>query len=173
MGFCLPVILLLIPWWALLVQICGCCTRKLRSSEFWLSLMTIFMILFYEASRAPFELFNFHHILTNWELGQVLPIANFLPLAESYKAVMKWAVFAPALLHPLLYFIFSPEARHGAYILFSRCCSCCCPKSNDEYDLKITSDEEKGQMLNGQHQTEDQFQDDGNVPMQSNQEDDM
>ena len=104
--FCLPVILLFIPWWALLVQICGCCTRKLRSSEFWLSLMTLFMILFYEASRAPFELFNFHHILTNWELGQTLPIAEFLPLAESYKAVMKWAVYAPALLHPLLYFTF-------------------------------------------------------------------
>merc|ERR1712110_569903 len=105
--FCLPVILLLIPWWALLVQICGCCTRKLRSSEFWLSLMTIFMILFYEASRAPFELFNFHHILTNLELGQTLPIAEFLPLAESYKAVMKWAVYAPALLHP-------PSTSHSA-----------------------------------------------------------
>lgn len=104
--FCLPVILLFIPWLALLVQICGCCTRKLRSSEFWLSLMTLFMILFYEASRAPFELFNFHHILTNLKLGQTLPIAEFLPLAESYKAVMKWAVYAPALLHPLLYFTF-------------------------------------------------------------------
>ena len=78
--FCLPVILLFIPWWALLVQICGCCTRKLRSSEFWLSLITIFMILFYEASRAPFELFNFHHILTEWKLGQILPISSFLPL---------------------------------------------------------------------------------------------
>ena len=78
--FCLPVILLFIPWWALLVQICGCCTRKLRSSEFWLSLITIFMILFYEASRAPFELFNFHHILTEWKLGQILPIGSFLPL---------------------------------------------------------------------------------------------
>ena len=104
--FCLPVILLFIPWLALLVQICGCCTRKLRSSEFWLSLMTLFMILFYEASRAPFELFNFHHILTNLKLGQTLPIPEFLPLAESYKAVMKWAVYAPALLHPLLYFTF-------------------------------------------------------------------
>ena len=39
---------------------------------------------------------------------------------ESYKAVMKWAVYAPSLLHPLLYFIFSPEARHGVYILFTR-----------------------------------------------------
>ena len=112
--FCLPVILLFIPWWALLVQICGCCTRKLRSSEFWLSLMTLFMILFYEASRAPFELFNFHHILTNMKLGQTLPIAEFLPLAESYKAVMKWAVYAPALLHPLLYFTF----RLGFWLVF-------------------------------------------------------
>lgn len=172
--FCLPVILLFIPWWALLVQICGCCTRKLRSSEFWLSLITIFMILFYEASRAPFELFNFHHILTEWKLGQVLPIDSFIPLADVYKAVMKWAVFAPALLHPLLYFAFSPEARHGAYIMFTRCCSCCCPKANAEYDVKMTSDEEKGQMLNGQHQNEEQFQDDGaNVPLQSNQEDEM
>ncbi len=39
---------------------------------------------------------------------------------ESYKAVMKWAVYAPSLLHPLLYFTFSPEARHGVYILFAR-----------------------------------------------------
>ena len=49
--FCIPVLLLFIPWWALLVQICACCTRKLRSSEFWLSLITLFLILFYEASR--------------------------------------------------------------------------------------------------------------------------
>ena len=170
--FCLPLILLFIPWWALLVQICGCCTRKLRSSEFWLSLMTIFMILFYEASRAPFELFNFHHILTTWKLGDILPLTeDFLPLAESYKAVMKWAVYAPALLHPLLYFTFSPEARHGAYILFSRCCSCCCSKAGP--DLKMASDDEKGQMLHQQQQNEDQLQDDGNVPLQSKQEDEM
>ena len=169
--FCLPVILLFIPWWALLVQICGCCTRKLRSSEFWLSLMTIFMILFYEASRAPFELFNFHHILTTWKLGEVLPIADFLPLAESYKAVMKWAVYAPALLHPLLYFTFSPEARHGAYILFSRCCSCCCSKAGP--DLEMASDDEKGQMLHQQQQNEDQLQLEDYVPLQSKQEDEM
>jgi len=169
--FCLPLILLFIPWWALLVQICGCCTRKLRSSEFWLSLMTIFMILFYEASRAPFELFNFHHILTTWKLGEVLPIADFLPLAESYKAVMKWAVYAPALLHPLLYFTFSPEARHGAYILFSRCCSCCCSKAGP--DLEMASDDEKGQMLHQQQQNEDQLQLEDNVPLQSKQEDEM
>merc|ERR1712223_1917753 len=69
--------------------------------------------------------------------GQILPIGSFLPLADVYKAVMKWAVFAPALLHPLLYFAFSPEARHGAYIMFTRCCSCCCPKANAEYDVKM------------------------------------
>lgn len=82
--FSLPVIMLLLPWWALLVQICGCCTRKLRSSEFWLSLITLFMILFYEASRAPFELFNFQYILTNWD---ILPVDEFLPQlnAESYR----------------------------------------------------------------------------------------
>jgi len=169
--FCLPVILLFIPWWALLVQICGCCTRKLRSSEFWLSLMTLFMILFYEASRAPFELFNFHHILTNLKLGQTLPIPEFLPLAESYKAVMKWAVYAPALLHPLLYFTFSPEARHGCYILFSRCCSCCCSKAGP--DVEMASDDEKGQMLHAQQHNEDQVMDDGNVPLQSKEEGEM
>jgi len=158
--FSLPVIMLLLPWWALLVQICGCCTRKLRSSEFWLSLITLFMILFYEASRAPFELFNFQYILTNWD---ILPVDEFLPQlnAESYRAVMKWAVYAPALLHPLLYFTFSPEARHGAYILFSRCCSCCCTKSTA--DVEAASDDEKGQMLN-----EDQ-----EVPLQSKQEEEM
>ena len=77
------------------------------------------------------------------------------------RAVMKWAVYAPALLHPLLYFTFSPEARHGAYILFSRCCSCCCTKSTA--DVETASDDEKGQMLN-----EDQ-----EVPLQSKQEEEM
>ena len=69
--------------------------------------------------RAPFELFNFHYILKNWGIT-TLSMDELLPgvIAESYKAVMKWAVYAPALLHPLLYFTFSPEARHGAYILF-------------------------------------------------------
>jgi len=166
--FCLPVILLVLPWLALLVQICACCTRKLRSSEFWLSLICLFMILFFEASRAPFELFNFHHILTNWKI--IGPLDTFLPLAESYKAVMKWAVYAPALLHPFLYFTFSPEARHGAYILFSRCCSCCCSKSGP--DLEMASDDEKGQMLQ-QQQHNEELQDDGNVPLQSKQEDEM
>ena len=118
--FCIPVLLLFIPWWALFVQICACCTRKLRSSEFWLSLITVFLILFYEASRAPFEMFNFYYILKSWGIT-TLDLDEYLPLpinTEPYKAVMKWAVYAPALLHPLLYFTFSPEARHGAYILF-------------------------------------------------------
>ena len=97
---------------AFCLQICGCCTRRLRSSEFWLSLITLFMVLFFEASRAPFELFNFHHILTTWSgVGPIAPPAQF-PDTEVYKAVMKWAVYAPALLHPLLYFTFSPEARY-------------------------------------------------------------
>jgi hypothetical protein len=167
LSFCIPVILFFIPWWALLVQICACCTRKLRSSEFWLSLIVLFMILFYEASRAPFELFNIHHILTEWK---IIDLDTFLPLGESYKAVMKWAVYAPALIHPLLYFTFSPEARHGVYILFSRCCSCCCNKSSGA-DVEVASDDEKGQML--QQNDVDQVHDDGNVPLQSKQEDEM
>lgn len=173
--FCIPVILLFIPWWALLVQVCGCCTRRLRSSDFWLSIMTLFMILFYEASRAPFELFNFHHVLTNWDKVMVNDGQAFLPLAESYKAVMKWAVYAPALLHPLLYFTFSPEARHGVYILFSRMCSCCCSKSSP--DVEVASDDEKGQMLNTAN-SDDQMggsghPDDHAVPLQSKQEEEM
>merc|ERR1712223_2312596 len=64
--FLLPVILLIIPWFALLIQAAGCCTRRLRSSDFWLSLITLFLILIFEASRAPFELFNIHYVLTNW-----------------------------------------------------------------------------------------------------------
>ena len=126
-------------------QVFGCCTRKLRSSEFWLSLITLFLILIYEASRAPFELFNIHHILTNW--ANIGPLDPFIPNIDSepYVAVMKWAVYAPALLHPLLYFTFSPEARHGVYILFSRMCSCCCSKS--DRDVEVASDDEKGRML--------------------------
>jgi len=169
--FCIPVLLLFIPWWALFVQICACCTRKLRSSEFWLSLITVFLILFYEASRAPFEMFNFYYILKTWGIT-TLDLDEYLPLpinTEPYKAVMKWAVYAPALLHPLLYFTFSPEARHGAYILFSRCCSCCCSKSSP--DVEVASDDEKGHMLTA---NDDQQVDDGsNVPLQSKQEDEM
>jgi len=30
LTFVTPVVLLFIPWWALLVQLFGCCTRKLR-----------------------------------------------------------------------------------------------------------------------------------------------
>lgn len=176
--FCIPVILLFIPWWALLVQVCGCCTRKLRSSEFWLSIITLFMILFYEGSRAPFEFFNFHHILTNkdngWNVGEVLPLADFLPLGplgESYKAVMKWAVYAPALLHPLLYFTFSPEARHGVYILFTRMCSCCC--SGAGQDIEVASDDEKGQMLVNAHDQHGHDGMDSGVPLQGKGEDEM
>jgi len=176
--FCLPVIMLFIPWLALLIQICGCCTRRLRSSEFWLSIITLFMVLFFEASRAPFELFNFHHILTTWTgVGPIAPPAQF-PDTEVYKAVMKWAVYAPALLHPLLYFTFSPEARHGCAVLFSRLCSCCCSKSGS--DVEVASDDEKGQMLNDRHGNDmdghaggHMDMDQANVPLQSKQEDEM
>ena len=88
LTFALPVFLLFIPWWALLIQVFGCCTRKLRSSEFWLSIITLFMILFFEASRAPFELFNIHHILTNWDnLNEYLGDGPLIPglSGESYK----------------------------------------------------------------------------------------
>ena len=87
LTFVLPVILLFIPWWALLVQACGCCTRKLGSSEFWLSIITLFLVLFYEASRAPYELFNIHHIMTNWkvESGLVpLDLEPFIPGKQAF-----------------------------------------------------------------------------------------
>ena len=179
LTFVLPVILLFIPWWALLVQVFGCCTRKLGSSEFWLSIITLFLILFYEASRAPYELFNLHHIMTNWEVKSgLLPFdsftAGFIPGldGESYKAVMKWAVYAPALLHPLVYFAFSPEARHGVYILFRRCCSCCCSKSGD--DVEMASDDEKGRMLGNDKNNVGAVGGDGaDVPLQSKQEEEM
>lgn len=173
LTFALPFVLLFIPWWALLVQVCGCCTRKLRSSEFWLSIITIFLILFYETSRAPFELFNIHHIMTTWKI--LGPFEPFIPNIDSepYKAVMKWAVYAPALLHPLLYFTFSPEARHGVYILFSRMCSCCCTKS--DRDVEVASDDEKGRMLDNKKETENNAvgEDQAGVPLQSKQEDEM
>jgi len=88
---------------------------------------------------------------------------------------MKWAVFAPALVHPLVYFMFSPEARHGVYILFTRMCSCCCTKSASDELEQGASDDEKGQMLQHQHNPDDQVQsiDEANVPLQSKQEDEM
>ena len=86
---------------------------------------------------------------------------------------MKWAVYAPALLHPLLYFAFSPEARHGCCVLFSRLCSCCCTKSGA--DVEVASDDEKHAMMHndanatGNHDMLDQ----SNVPLQSKQEEEM
>merc|ERR1712045_677109 len=44
--FLLPLVLLVIPWF---------------------SLFTLFLILSFETSRAPFELFNIQHVLTNWK----------------------------------------------------------------------------------------------------------
>jgi hypothetical protein len=174
LTYALPVVLLFIPWCALLVQVCACCTRKLRSSEFWLSLITLLLVLIWEASRTPFELFNVHHILTEWKIIQLEPFIPGLS-AESYKGVMKWAVYAPALLHPLVYFMLSPEARHGVYILFSRMCSCCCSKR--ARDAEVASDDEKGRMLtkedgcDGGNATGGH--DGANVPLQSKQEDEM
>ena len=134
LTFLVPVVLLFVPWWALLVQATACCTRNLRSYDLWLSVITLFLILFFEASRAPFELFNVQYALSNWKYGEFLPIGEFVELGESYKAVMKWAVYAPALLHPLLYFCFSADARHGLCILFRRLCSCCLTKSGADIE---------------------------------------
>ena len=49
--------------------------------------------------------------MTNWKVEDGLvpfDLDRFIPGldGESYKAVMKWAVYAPALLHPLVYFAF-------------------------------------------------------------------
>jgi hypothetical protein len=170
-----PFILLFIPWCALLVQACGCCTRKLPSSEFWLSIITLFMILFFEAARAPYELFNFHLLLTRWGLFDLGSDGEYIIPGidgESYKAVMKWCLYAPSFLNPMLYFTFSPEARHGVYILFRKMCSCCCSKSTD--DVEVASDDEKGRMLGKEEKNNTMMAgaDDG-VPLQSKQEEEM
>lgn len=111
--------------------------------------------------------------MTTWKI--LGPFEPFIPNIDSepYKAVMKWAVYAPALLHPLLYFTFSPEARHGVYILFSRMCSCCCTKS--DRDVEVASDDEKGRMLDNKKETENNAvgEDQAGVPLQSKQEDEM
>jgi len=179
LTFLLPVILLIIPWFALLIQAAGCCTRRLRSSDFWLSLITLFLILIFEASRAPFELFNIHYVLTHWSSGEggLFPLPEFLELdTESYKAVMKWAVYAPAMLHPLLYFAFSADARHGVRILFGRLCACCCTKRGD--DVEAASDDEKNKMLPeaasiNQDGSQDGLMEAANIPLQSKEEDQM
>jgi hypothetical protein len=174
LTFLLPVILLFIPWWALLVQISACCTKKLRSQEFWLSLITIFLILIFEASRAPFELYNIHYVLTKWDIGP-LPIGEFIQFGESYLAVMKWAVYAPVMINPIIYLTFCPDARHGIYILFSRLCSCCTAKSGSDPEA---SDDEKNKMLPeaqsiNQDGSQDGLQDPSNIPLQSKEEDQM
>lgn len=174
--FLLPIVLLVIPWFALLIQSAGCCTRRLRSSDFWLSLITIFLILIFEASRAPFELFNIQYVLTNWTAGTLLPISEILPLGESYIAVMKWAVYAPAMVHPILYFTFSADARHGVRILFGRLCACCYSKSGD--DIESASDDEKNKMLPEAESINKDGSQEGlveaaNIPLQSKEEDQM
>ena len=142
LTFLLPVILLIIPWFALLIQAAGCCTRRLRSSDFWLSLITLFLILIFETSRAPFELFNIQYVLTNWKAGDLLPLAQeFLPFGESYIAVMKWAVYAPTMVHPLLYFTFCADARHGVRILFGRLCACCYSRSSEDCEAASGKDQ--------------------------------
>jgi len=178
LTFLLPVILLIIPWFSLLVQSAGCCTRRLRSSDFWLSLIALFLILIYEASRAPFELFNVVYVLRNWQAGTLLPL-DFslpLPLGESYIAVMKWAVYAPAMVHPLLYFTFCADARHGVRILFGRLCACCYSKSGP--DCETASDDEKNKMLPeaesiNKDGSQDGLMEAANIPLQSKEEDQM
>lgn len=174
--FVLPVVLLIIPWFALFIQSAGCCTRRLRSSDFWLSLITLFLILIFEASRAPFELFNVHYVLTTWSLEPWLPLDSFIPMGESYIAVMKWAVYAPAMVHPLLYFTFCADARHGVRILFGRLCACCYSKSGD--DCEAASDDEKNKMLPeaesiNKDGSQDGLMEAANIPLQSKEEDQM
>lgn len=175
--FLLPLVLLVIPWFSLFIQSAGCCTRRLRSSDFWLSLITLFLILIFETSRAPFELFNIQYVLTNWSAGEYLPLAQeFLPFGESYIAVMKWAVYAPAMVHPLLYFTFSADARHGVRILFGRLCACCYSRSSE--DCEAASDDEKNKMLPeaesiNKDGSQDGLMEAANIPLQSKEEDQM
>ena len=44
---------------------------------------------------------------------------------------MKWAVYAPGMVHSILYFTFCADARLGVRILFGRLGACCYSKSGD------------------------------------------
>jgi hypothetical protein len=101
---------------------------------------------------------------------------EILPLGESYIAVMKWAVYAPAMVHPILYFTFCADARHGVRILFGRLCACCYSKSGD--DIESASDDEKNKMLPEAESINKDGSQDGlveaaNIPLQSKEEDQM
>ena len=98
--FLLPTLLLLITWLFLLLQSAGFCSRRpqLRSADLSLSLITLLLIPLFVVSRGPIELFNLQLFLANFSSVEIFSFGEF------YRAVMKWAVFAPAMLHPLLYF---------------------------------------------------------------------
>jgi hypothetical protein len=56
----------------------------IRRYDLWLSIIALFLILVFEASRAPFELFNIHHVLTNWNIG-IFPIQVQRDLICNFK----------------------------------------------------------------------------------------
>jgi hypothetical protein len=133
-------------------------------------------------------------VLTTWNLEPWLPLDSFIPMGESYIAVMKRGIFAAAMVHPLLYFTFCADARHGVRILFGRLCACCYSKSGDDceaavakpksnglnrtHDCEAASDDEKNKMLPeaesiNKDGSQDGLMEAANIPLQSKEEDQM
>ena len=101
--FILPTILLLIPSAFLFLQSAGVAARRLESHDRSLSLITFCLIPVFVVSRAPAELFNLQ-LLVNWRTEV---------FGDFYVALMKYAVFAPAMIHPLLYFTLSSDTNRS------------------------------------------------------------
>ena len=79
-----------------------------RRYDLWLSIITLFLILVFEASRAPFELFNIHHVLTNWNIGlfpiQVIIFSYlFNSLNMKFQKIIEIHIFIIILLTPHIF----------------------------------------------------------------------
>lgn len=123
-SFWAPMVLLIVPWMGLLAQVIGggCCMDKylLPAKDFRLALIAILAVVVYEASYAFLALFDLQLLLTS-PPEHALTVQPFINFGLSWRAVMKWAIFLPSAVNPILFLIFSADAQNG---LRDLCCSC-------------------------------------------------
>jgi len=141
--FWLPMALMVVPWFGLLVQASGLFNqRQLKTRAFRMSLVVVLMVVVYEGCHVWLATYDLHSLLTT-SVGVVTHhpflLRPFLRFGQSWLVVMKWSIFLPSALNPLLYLLFSAgEVQAGLHALCRKICPCFKNRKNRRNDSETT-----------------------------------
>jgi len=133
--FWMPMALMVVPWFGLLVQASGFFGSQLKTRAFRMSLIVVLMVVVYEGSHVWLATYDLHALLTT-SVGVATHhpflLRPFLRFGQSWLVVMKWSIFLPSALNPILYLLFSADVQAGLHAFCRKICPCCKRKSRND-----------------------------------------